>query len=186
MTKRKKIVLFICSLALSFQVFTSTALADSLYLNVEGITQQEDEWCWAASDKCVIDYLKGTYPTQSELVAWMFGSPPPDQAATLPEMQDVLAHYNVTSTLNNASVSFATLKNNISGWYSPMIAALSSNFSNTGHAVVIYGYNETSTSQTVSYMDPAYNSGYWWQSETYGYFSSNLFGSWVGTLYYNH
>jgi len=179
---RKKVLLFICTIVLSFQAFTATAFASSTYLNVEKISQEKGQWCWAASSKCVIDYLKQVYPTQSDIVTFIFGSPV-DEGGTIVDIQNVLSKYNVTSTINYASVSYATTKDNISGWYSPMIALETDKIFGGGHAVVIYGYNETSTSQNISYMDPG-NGGLF--SDTYGHFSSNLSSAWVGTVYYNH
>jgi len=72
----KKLFVFCLSLLILGTVCTPAMAARKL-LSVPAYQQEKSHWCWAASDKSIIQYCKGSSPSQSQIVTFVFGSPHP-------------------------------------------------------------------------------------------------------------
>ncbi|AFQ44926.1 hypothetical protein Desmer_3043 [Desulfosporosinus meridiei DSM 13257] len=178
--KRKISKILLTSLILMFTLTTS-AFAGSLYLNVPGTVQEEDNWCWAASSVCALNY-DSLGVTQTQFVTYVKGSPV-DEAGWPWEVQSGLEHWNVDNDWTTGSISWANVTDDIND-YAPIIASIAWSpwWEFEGHMLAIYGYYEDQYVKNVSYMDP-WSSNPRWNSRTYGSFVSNSDWTWSGTNY---
>lgn len=157
--------------------------AESLYLNVDGVVQEKTSWCWAASSKCVIDYL-GAWsprPSQTQIVTAVKGSAV-NEGANYFESHNSIHYFMVDSSDSMFPVSWVTVKDNIKGWYSPMRVTVAWKVGGA-HTMVMYGYYEDQYVKNVSYMDP-WGANPRWNFRTYDSFKSNSDWTWKWTNYY--
>ena len=164
----------------AIQIKIATDL-DSLTLNINGVIQEKSNWCWAATSNCVSLYLRGTSPTQTQIVTAVKGSPINNPA--LPAEQVAALNYSgINTTYVDRALSATEIKDMIRGCYSPILAHIA--WSDGGaHAVVIYGYSYSSQNY-ISYMDPWGDSNRF-NSCTVDYFNQNSEFSWVRSFYKN-
>lgn len=153
----------------------------ALSLNVKGYKQEQDQWCWAATARTVLNYL-GTSPTQTQIVTSVKGSAV-NQPATFTEDRASLTNFGVTTTSIQNTISFSTLKDNILGWYSPVKTAVFWS-GGGGHSRVLYGYYENGGVQNVFYEDPGVGSTTW-NVCTYSWYVSNPNWTWGWTHYFS-
>lgn len=161
----------------------STIPGNGLCLNIRGIKQEQTNWCWAATSKIVLSYLGQADPTQSAIVTSVMGSPV-NQGASFTQDRASLTNFGLTTTSVQSTISWATLKDNISGWYSPVKVGIYWS-GGGGHARVIYGYYENSNTHWVYYEDP-WPDTTTWNFGDYDWFVSNQLWTWGVTHYYSH
>lgn len=180
----RKAWITLAGVLISILLSTQIVLADSLYLNIEGIKQEQTKWCWAATSKSIIDYLRGTNPSQSDIVTSVMGSPV-NEPAVFSEDEASLTNFGIATTAVDTPITFNLIVDNIQGWYSPIKATIFWTSGTGGHDFVIYGYNKPTVGEYVSYMDP-WPDNPTWNSRTYSSFVSNPDWLWNWTFYYNH
>jgi hypothetical protein len=175
------------SILLTF-VFNSHASAYVAYklLSVPEYKQEQTAWCWAATSKMIIGYLKTTTPTQSAIVTTVKGSAV-NSSANYTEDQSSLTSYSVATTGTSGAISFGQIITDTEN-YRPMKAAIAwQSTPGTGHEYVIRGYyQDTSVPTTdVYYMDPDPNQTTY-KLQDYATFVSNSSFYWNWTFYTNH
>lgn len=181
--KMPKIFTLLTTLIITVSIFCSPAIASasSVYLNIPGETQQQTEWCWAATSQSIIEYLGKAYPSQSDIVTTVLGSPV-NQPATFDQNTSSLTSYNVSTNAMTLPLPWDTVYDNLQNWYSPIKATISLSYGY--HDVVLYGYYQDSYTTNVSWMNPDPNLSLW-NSGTYSYFKSNPNWTWVESFDYN-
>ncbi len=123
-------------------------------LNITARAQEQTWWCWAAVAQMIIDYLDTwiPLPTQTDIVTTLKGSAV-NEGALPNEITSVLGWYMVSTTYTNSTISFSSVKNMLSGWYSPIAAGIA--WSEGGaHMQMIYGYEENGVYQGLYVVDP--------------------------------
>ncbi len=162
---------------------TISASATTFKLNITDRVQEKTNWCWAAVSLMIIDYLNtwNPLPTQSDIVTTLKGSAV-NAGASAEEITKVLGWYMV-STTQTTTIPFSTVKNMLSGWYSPIGTGVIWT-SGGGHIQMIYGYEENSPYQGLYIIDP------WPESErrvyyNYDDYKSNSKHRWSVTWYNN-
>lgn len=149
---------FIMKLVLALFIvasISSPVLAARKVLNVPMYKQEKSTWCWAADDKMIIQYLKGSSPSQSTLVA-KYGSS--NGGAPIEQVRAALTGYKVTSSLKYSSLTYSGCQSQINN-NRPIFCRLTEAEGLVyNHGVVMRGY-DTSTSY-VLYIDPADQQGH--------------------------
>lgn len=172
--KRAKAYL-VAMLACATVVFLSTALsaepqetsvATSKYLDVPAVKQEQNQWCWAGCARAVFLYY-GQDVAQCTIANYNWGrtdccTNPSSPACNnwtylIPNVQNILRHWDVDSNALWSSASFNTLRSEIHDDRPVWVRWEWSG--GGGHFVVIRGYNDDSGNK-VSYMDPWYGAHY--------------------------
>jgi hypothetical protein len=120
------------------------------YIVIDGQTQAQSNWCWAACASSILDYYSSSV-TQTTFVTYVRGSAV-NFPATPQEVKDGLAYWGVSSVLSSAYLSFDGIRAEINTYSRPIY----SNWkwaTSGGHAVLIDGYCIDSGNY-VDYMDP--------------------------------
>lgn len=176
----KKIAGFVLAIllavgAVGYHSTPANAYVGYKLLNINAVQQQQTNWCWAACTQMVCTYL-GTYPSQSEIVTFIYGSPV-NQGANVNQISSALWHWNITSTPTSNSLGFYTLSSQINN-DQPMISGRS------GHAQLIRGYYEDTSygTKNVYFIDP-WDASY--RILPYSTYSSNWNGGSVYNIYVN-
>lgn len=179
-----KILKCFTTLIITVSIFCSPTIASasSVYLNIPGVHQEQTKWCWAASSQSIIEYLGKGYPSQTNIVTTVLGSPV-NQGATFAQDRSSLTSYNVSTNAVTLPLPWTTVTDNLQNWYSPIKAGI--RFSYGDHDVVIYGYYQDAYTTNVSYMDPAPALPNVWYASTYSYFKSNSNWTWIDSMDYN-
>ena len=146
-------------------------------LSVPRVIQEQDQWCWAASTKCVLNYFNDTVSqcsiadyTRSVSTWHNFGTSPCCSDATAGcnywnydwgtsgSMEDILSHFGNISVKDTADLTVLDVISQFRnghpfifrwGWYS-----------GGGHFLVAHGVSVTVSNINVSYMDPWFGNGY--------------------------
>lgn len=141
------------------------------------VQQQETWWCWAACSEMTGKFYykyktqKDSSKTQRDAVYYVFGNYN-NQGATL--SQTALAEQYVglstfpytpifTTGSTTSSYSYSTIKSHIN-LNKPLIAGLKQTDANSGHMVVLRGYEDKSSffdTDDVEYIDPWDKSVHW-------------------------
>ncbi len=162
MCRNRSILFFVLFVLLVSTTVFSTI--NSNYINTPLVTQEETNWCWAASSLSILNYY-GIYTSQSQYVTYVktgTTSPiyDPNVTATVSECENGLDYFGVSSTMYYGSLSFSTVKSEVGTNNRPIFTAIrwldSNNTVVGGHAVVIDGYYEYTNEdyQEIRYMDP--------------------------------
>lgn len=165
--------------ALALAGLSAAAVAGSgyRYLDVDQVTQEHSEWCWAASSVDVMRWY-GMNPSQCGIVNWAYGrndacgssvfdwssgaNSPNALYGSSGSVQDVLGSSGVGNNGYAYALSWSALVSDVNanrpfvmrfGWYG-----------GGGHVLVGYGYNDTSGTQYVGYMNPWPGEGYTWST----------------------
>jgi hypothetical protein len=162
----------------------STVPGYALNLNIQGIKQEQPNWCWAATSKIVLSYLGQADPTQTQIVSTIY-YPPTNSTVNHTQDGASLTNFGLITTGATSTISWATLKDNISGWYSPIKTEILWTNGNAGHVEVIHGYYENGTTQQVFYEDPL-PANPTFNICSYNWYVSNPNWTWAGTYYYSH
>ena len=139
----------LCTLSMGTESLLSVPMSASLSFTPR--TQEQSNWCWAASSVAVLGYFK-TSATQTGFVTYVKGSPE-NKTGTWTETQTGLAHWNRTFTWAS-SLSYSTLTAEIATYQRPVMIGWNW-FAGGGHMVVATGYSDDGSEQYVEYMDPA-------------------------------
>lgn len=140
----------------SFSTNTSTSKICSLYSS-QG--QQNYGRCWAASIATILNYLNGTSITAANVCDRMnIGY---DTGASISTAMNAMASYTTPSYTNliYSQASFSNVKTNIGAKKPMYLSTVKTSDSNSGHAVVLYGYQTISVSDYVVLWNPGLNSG---------------------------
>ncbi|MGL5354676.1 MAG: papain-like cysteine protease family protein [Clostridium sp.] len=171
-----------CCLAVLFVFLINSQITNATSLNINGEVQEKTNWCWSATTKSVSDYLGGAGLSQTQIVTSVKGSAI-NEGASPTEQKTALNKDGINTTYVNGRISYDSIKNMISGWYSPILAHIAWT-SGGAHAVVIYGYTEGAYNY-ISYMDPWGPNSRWNSCDVY-YFNGNNSFSWARTYYQNY
>lgn len=179
--KIKKILLIlpVISLIFALNVAPASAYVDYKTLDIPPYSQEESNWCWAATSQIVIDYIGYGFHTQDEIVEGVKGSVV-NETANQYEDKESLTDWGVSTSLTTSYITFATIITNIKN-YEP-IKAFRLLYETTGHDFLIYGFYEYTdiSQQDVYYFNPdPYSDSYYITS--YNTFKTN----WKFTLYNN-
>lgn len=164
------------------------------YLDVDEISQEHSQWCWAASSVDVLRWY-GQAPTQCGIVNWAYGRN--DACASAPfnwnsyanspnalygsygSVQDILSSNGVGNRAYNSALSWAAIVSDVNanrpfvmrfGWYR-----------GGGHIMVGYGYSDQGGTPMVGYMNPWPGEGFTWSN--YNWTVSAAYDhSWTHTL----
>lgn len=175
---RGKRILILCTTCLILATFVVPAFATRHVLSVPAYQQEQSNWCWAACDKMVIQYCKGTSPSQSSIVTFVFGSPV-NNCASLSQTRSALTNWNVLSSVTSSALSYTEVQNNIIS-DCPIIAGLAVN--GGGHMNVVRGFDTSNNS--VLFIDPG-DGGYHGQNyNDYadGYHYDGYYYTWQETI----
>jgi hypothetical protein len=167
------------------------------YLNVNLITQEHSNWCWAGTSVDVLNWY-GKTPSQCAVANWAFGRSDACGNGTFNwnsyansansmygvngSIQAILSHWGVSSYGNAYSLSFAGVVTEVNasrpfimrfGWYG-----------GGGHFLVGYGYDDRSGTQTMAYMNPWPGEGYTWSNYSWTTYASRDH-TWTNTLRMN-
>ncbi len=142
------------------------SLAGTKYLDVPDVKQEQSEWCWAGCARSLFLYY-GQDVAQCEIANFNWGrtdccTNPGSTACNnwtwiIPNVQDILWHWNVASNALWSSASFSTVQTEIDA-DRPVWARWAWS-GGGGHFLLIRGYNDDSGSK-VFYMDPWYGESY--------------------------
>jgi len=102
--KQTLIVVFLILALLSLTA--SPVLATRNVLWPPAYVQERDGWCWAAVDKSIIQYYKGSSPSQSTL-AYTYDSGSPLDGATLDQANSALNGNGIRSSRQYNSLSYS-------------------------------------------------------------------------------
>lgn len=152
MQKRKRLLAIVIIAVLMASGITVNATTHTL--NMVERRQEYSNWCWAATTLMIIDYL-GTWsplPSQTDIVTTVKGSAV-NEGATYQDMTNALSWYMVANTPRSGILSFAEVKEMLSGWYSPIETSIGW-VGGGGHAQIIYGYEENGIDQGLYVIDP--------------------------------
>lgn len=165
--------------ALALAGVSAAAVAGSgyNYLNVNQLTQEHSNWCWAASSADVLAFY-GTNENQCDVVNWAFGTSdacgdsdfnwnssdnsPNALYGQSGSVQDILGSAGINNQAYNSPLSWNAIVNDINanrpfvmrwGWYS-----------GGGHILVGYGYEDQQGTQMLGYMNPWPGEGYTWSA----------------------
>ncbi|MCI7472143.1 MAG: C39 family peptidase [Clostridiales bacterium] len=159
---------------------TPIALAyeDIGVVDIPKVRQEKSLWCWAACTESILRYY-GKGVTQEDVVRYTYDSTI-NSTAKDEDVQDALSHWGVDGTLTQNSVSSSIVSGEIKGG-NPLYAGWSWR-NGGGHALVIDGYDKTSGTMSVEYMDPGDGA---FHASTYTYFKggSGYDHIWDGTIY---
>lgn len=180
---RNRILMIASVCIIILMASSSTALATRAVLSVPGYEQQGTGWCWAASDKMIIQYIKGSSPSQQSLVNNY--STDPEGGAEMSVAQTALNDYGLANSIKTDLLTYTAVKSQINNTR-PIFCRLQ----NGGgwllnHAVVLRGY-DTDTN-LVLYIDPSDGLGH---GITYSRFCDGVkydgaYSEWNGTIYNN-
>ena len=177
-------LVFSLMLFIFFSGFSSVLAATQEYLNITSNVQEETEWCWAATSKTVISWLKSVspVPTQSDIVRKVKGRVI-NEAANNAEDLASLTKFNVSNASKKSYIEFSSIKTYITGWKSPIKTGISTGIS--GHSHVIYGYYENGSIKSIRYMDPSSKAPARFNSMSYEQYKNNNKWRWIWTIYGN-
>ena len=182
----KKICSFILGAVLVLSLSTVAVKASSLVvtLDVNGVKQEQTNWCWAACTKCVADYLGGKGLSQTQIVEQVKGEWI-NEGASSSEQSDALNDDGVTTTFVNRAITWTMTRIQLDN-NKPVLSHIKWTSNNTGHAEVIYGYNPSTTSSThyIYFMNPGKSSNTW-NICLYSSYVSNSSWNWIRTYYKN-
>lgn len=182
--------------ALGLAALSSLAVAGSgyNYLDVDQVTQEHSNWCWAASAVDVLNWY-GSNPSQCSVANWALGRADACAGASFywnsyanstnalygynGSVQSILRSYGVGSTVYTSALSWNSIVNEVDaghpfvmrfGWYG-----------GGGHILVGYGYYDQQGTAMVGYMNPWPGEGYTWS--TYNWTVSAAYDhAWTHTL----
>lgn len=187
----KKLNFFLAS-TLIFSVCLGTGakavVTDDEYyrvLDVDAVKQEKSNWCWAATAKCISDYLGGEGLSQKQIVKSVKGKVV-NEGASNSEQKEALINDGIDTTYKNNPISFSKLKKEIDN-DRPILAHIDWSSSSNDHAVVIDGYSINTDDEDIDYiyyMDPAKEADTWNFVE-YDEFVDNDDFAWERTYYKN-
>lgn len=175
---------------------STAALAGSgyKYLNVDALSQEHSQWCWAASSVDVLRWY-GQTPSQCGIVNWAYGrndacysapfnwnsgaNQPNALHGSYGSVQDVLASNGVANRSYASASSWNAIVSDVDanrpfvirfGWYG-----------GGGHIMTGYGYNDRGGTQMVGYMNPWPGEGYTWSTYRWMVYAA-YDHSWTHTL----
>jgi hypothetical protein len=178
-------------------LIATTSIAQTVYqANVKVTRQEQNEWCWDANCKCIMDYY-GTSVKQCEIAEYVrtlnpstFGSTAcctspsgkcnnPNNIEGNDGMQGVLMHFaNISSVPSNAPIALTKIKSELAAGRPFVIGVLWSG--GGGHVVLACNYSGSS----ITFMDPWQNNGMTTKTYTSGssFSTSSGSGNWGATL----
>lgn len=155
----------------------ASAASGYRYLNVDLVTQEHSNWCWAASSADVLRWF-GQTPSQCNIVNWAFGRSDACGSSTFNwnsyansangmygangSIQAILSHWGKSSYGNSYALNWNAVVNEVNGGR-PFVMRFGW-YRGGGHFIVGYGYDDTSGYQEIAYMNPWPGEGYTWSN----------------------
>jgi hypothetical protein len=176
-------------------LITNVTIAQTYLANVKVTKQEQNQWCWSASSKCILDYY-GKVTKQCDIAEYTrtldntFGTTPcctsptgkcnnPNYLTGNSGIQGILKHFGpVASVSSNGALAVSKVQSEL-GAKRPFVIFIQWN-GGGGHFVVGCAYSGS----TLTFMDPWQNNG----MTTYKYTSGNSIvtnsgnGTWSQTL----
>ncbi len=115
-------------------------------LNVKGVSQGQQPWCWAATCAAMINYYKGKTLTASTVAKYVFPSNP-YQGGNWDNMKKAYTHWGVKTTYKEGRISFGTIKSNINSNKAIHLRL-------TGHSLGLIGYEDWSDRNMLILLEP--------------------------------
>ncbi|WP_054712001.1 C39 family peptidase [Bacillus sp. JCM 19041] len=145
---KRSFAFFVLVFTLLFTSMPEVALGASKSLGVTSINQEKSQWCWVAAPQMIINYHKGSKPTQCTLVKRGKNvTSCENKPGSLDQTKRALTQSNMSSggsTTSSAS-SYSTIKSNINN-SRPLILRKewkeNGKKNGVGHLSVIDGYND--------------------------------------------
>ncbi|UXI68073.1 C39 family peptidase [Tahibacter amnicola] len=182
--------LFACLTLLSTSAFAGDGYR---YLPINNVRQEHSNWCWAGVSASVLNWY-GHRPSQCGIVNWAFNinyacgnsnfywnsyaNRPNGIYGGYGDIQAILRSWNVYSYGNNYALNWSAVVNEVRnnrpfvmryGWTN-----------GGGHFIVGYGYNDTSGTRYMAYMNPWPGEGYTWVNYNWAVSASDH--RWTHTL----
>ncbi|MFQ6266489.1 papain-like cysteine protease family protein [Kutzneria viridogrisea] len=161
---------------------STSAVPSSYYDNISMQSQQQNQWCWAASGTTIASYFnysvnQNTFCNLAKGRDTSYSCP--NWQGTLGDVQNAFYQlgFSYTGDYLNGTISFSSLQQQISA-NQPLETRIGWT-SGGGHMHVLYGYD--SAKGTVSYGDP-WPSNQRYQTMSYNYYVSNSSFAWTHTL----
>ncbi|SEB92892.1 papain-like cysteine protease family protein [Arthrobacter woluwensis] len=159
------------------------AAPTSWYLNYTGQTQEQTNWCWAATGNSVANYFGYKQYSQNQFCDMAFGNALsvdcPNNQATLANDQTAFKTIGISAgTYITGTVAFSKVQSEI-GSNRPVMTRIVW-ASGGGHMMTLIGYDASAS--TVQYHDP-------WPDDqrintsTYSWYTSNSEFTWTHSLY---
>ncbi|MDD2372614.1 MAG: papain-like cysteine protease family protein [Syntrophomonadaceae bacterium] len=176
----KRIVSTACIIMILILVCSTPAFAARKLLSVTAVTQAQSMWCWAACDKSIIQFCKGSSPSQSDEATFLFGSPI-NQGATTDQIRSVLTNWQVSSSRQFNPLSYTSVVSQINNDH-PILTVLDP-LSGAFHNNVIRGYD--TSNDTVLFFDPSNGSYHAQQYTKYcsGTHWDNQYYNWIHSIF---
>ncbi|MCD7757428.1 MAG: C39 family peptidase [Clostridiales bacterium] len=141
------------------------------------VKQSKSKWCWAACSVSIL-YHYGEDVTQSSFVKYVKGTTD-NATASREEVKSGLSHWGLSSTITESALSFSTVKSEINN-SRPIYVSWQQ--SSTSHAVVLDGWDNSTETEYVEFMNPSTGNLYSW---TYKKFKggSSYDHTWARSIY---
>lgn len=160
--------------------FSTAAVAGSgyQYLNVQKVTQNHSNWCWAAISSDILQWYDAQLTQQCDIVNWAYGrndacgshpfnwSSPANTANSLygryGSIADILDSHGVDPTADDYAISWNALVNDVNAG-EPFVIRFGW-AGGGGHFLVGYGYHDLDGTRMIGYMNPWPGEGYTWST----------------------
>jgi hypothetical protein len=186
------------ALLLGLAAMSTQAIAASgyKYLSVNLVQQEHSNWCWSGSSVSVLNWY-GQRPSQCAVANWALGinyacgntnfnwnstaNQPNGMYGGGGTIQGILSHWGVNSYGGNYYLYWASVVTEINasrpfvmryGWTG-----------GGGHFIVGYGFQDTTGTQRIAYMNPWPGEGYTWVNYAWAVSASDH--NWTHTLRMN-
>jgi hypothetical protein len=140
--------------------------------------QQNKNWCWAGTTQMAIKRVKGTAPSQCDIVKYTRSSPDClDGPQALSTLNRTFTNWGVASSYSSAPPTFAAVKNLTDNSGGALVQINWQNNSNTAHVATVMGTSSTSTITVYNIQEKSVSS---YGSMTFATFtggSAALFGT---------
>jgi len=181
MKKTYRFALVACITAAILGSGAAGAQAASTYLYPYVYLQEKNNWCWVATTKSLINYKKGTNPSQCTVYKrGKGGTTCPENTATLATVRTALINssFSYPGNYTHTQITYGLIQNNINSSRPVMLRwGWHSTGGSTGHMVLIRGF-DTSGSK-VNFIDPTMSS---YQENSYTWMKSGGGHTWTHTL----
>jgi Papain-like cysteine protease AvrRpt2 len=138
------------------------AVTSSNRLSIGAVSQSGVNWCWAACAEMAVNHSKGASTSQCDFANWLVpaasccGLIPPsttcDQPCAASQISSMYNNWKVKPTGMNASVTFATIRQEINASRPVQIGFQYGN--GTGHTILVHGWVVGVAGNMLDIIDP--------------------------------
>lgn len=168
---------------------TNSVNAASKSLSVSSITQEKSQWCWVTGPQIIIEYHKGTSPSQCVLVKRGKNIKScPNEPGNLSQSKKAMSDSGISNSGKTVSkaISYSTIKSNINN-DRPILLRKEwkdgkGKKTGVGHLAVIYGFNDNSNTDYVRVLKIRSSTSFK-TSVSYSNLKNNSAFAWTHTIY---